>query len=498
MITNDDSRWADLFSGKNGASAIALSLGVALHAINILVATTILPSVVQDIGGLNLYAWNTTLFVVASILGSALSARLLSGYGARSAYLVASLFFIAGAMLCALAPSMPVMLIGRTVQGFGGGLIFALSYAMINLVFEQKLWPRAMALISAMWGIATLVGPAVGGIFAELNAWRWAFGILLPIMVLYAGFTFLILPKGKPQQQAAPLPVAQLLLLAVAVLVVSAGSLADSAWVNFGGIALAVLMMVWLIRREAHSRARLLPQGALRRGSPLASLYITVSLLVVGMTSEIFVPYFLQTLHGQSPLISGYIAATMAAGWTLSEILSSGWRSAGMRRAIISGPLFVFVGLLALGVLMPTPSGGHWSALTPIVIALTVVGFGIGFGWPHLLTRILQVSPEADKDIAGASITTVQLFATAFGAALAGMVANLAGLNVPGGAPGAASAARWLFLLFALAPLLAVFSAWRCAAITPPVVATSDTEIALASPGLSLSATPVSQCVRPE
>ena len=76
-------------------------------------------------------------------------------------YLVASLFFIAGAALCALAPSMPVMLAGRTVQGFGGGLIFALSYAMINTVFEQRLWPRAMALISAMWGIAT--GGAGGG-----------------------------------------------------------------------------------------------------------------------------------------------------------------------------------------------------------------------------------------------------------------------------------------------------------------------------------------------
>ncbi|MBE0148440.1 MFS transporter, partial [Serratia fonticola] len=341
MITDDNSRWSDLFSGKNAASAIALSLGVALHAINILVATTILPSVVQDIGGLDLYAWNTTLFVVASILGSALSARLLSGYGARSAYLVASLFFIVGAMLCALAPSMPVMLIGRTVQGFGGGLIFALSYAMINLVFEQKLWPRAMALISAMWGIATLVGPAVGGIFAELNAWRWAFGILLPIMVLYAAFTFRILPKGKPQQRPTPLPLIQLLLLAGAVLVVSAGSLADSGWLNVGGIVLALLLLIGLIRREGHSRARLLPHQALRRGSALASLYATVTLLVIGMTSEIFVPYFLQTLHGQSPLISGYIAATMAAGWTLSEILSSGWRGVGIRLAIISGPILV-------------------------------------------------------------------------------------------------------------------------------------------------------------
>ncbi|VXC62690.1 MFS transporter (fragment) [Enterobacterales bacterium 8AC] len=108
MITDDKSRWSDLFSGKNSAIAIALSLGVALHAINILVASTILPSVVQDIGGLDLYAWNTTLFVVTSILGSVLSARLLHRNGARGAYLVASLFFILGAVLCALAPLLAI------------------------------------------------------------------------------------------------------------------------------------------------------------------------------------------------------------------------------------------------------------------------------------------------------------------------------------------------------------------------------------------------------
>ena len=81
------------------------------------------------------------------------------------------------------------------------------------------------------------------------------------------------------------MPAAQLLLLTVAVLVVSAGSLAHSAWINLAGIALSLLLMAWLLKREAHSRARLLPRGALRRGSSLAALYITTALLVIGMTS---------------------------------------------------------------------------------------------------------------------------------------------------------------------------------------------------------------------
>lgn len=113
--------WAALLSGRNGVRSLALAGGVVLHAINVYIATTILPSVVRDIGGLDYYAWNTTLFVAASILGSALAAKLLATAGPRSAYVIATLVFTIGTLLCAVAPSMPVMLGGRLVQGLGGG-----------------------------------------------------------------------------------------------------------------------------------------------------------------------------------------------------------------------------------------------------------------------------------------------------------------------------------------------------------------------------------------
>lgn len=466
MQINNETRWSDLFSPSNRASAIALCGGVILHAINIFLATTILPSVVEDIGGLNLYAWNTTLFVVASIIGSTLSARLLSARGPRGAYLLATLFFALGSTLCALAPSMSLMLLGRTVQGFGGGFLFALSYAMINLVFHSSLWPRAMALISAMWGIATLMGPAIGGIFAELHAWRWAFGVLLPIAIIYGFFTYRILPKGQASNNSASgIPVTQLALLVTAVMVVSAASLISDPRINVAGVVLA-LFLVWVIsRKEAVSRTRLLPKNALRPGSPHIVLYATLVLLIIGLACEIYIPYFLQTLHGQSPLASGYIAATMSAGWTASEIMSSGWKGRAMRFSVISGPVLILLGLLGLSWLMPQHTLGSWLTLTPMVVGFTAIGFGIGFGWPHLLTRILQVSSEEDKEIAGASITTVQMFATALGAALAGTIANLSGLTESGQGDGVANAAFWLFLLLAIAPLLAIYTATRAAAL---------------------------------
>jgi MFS family permease len=115
--------WRDLLAGANAARSLVLAGGVGLHAVNIFIATTILPSVVADIGGLAYYAWNTTLFVVVSIVGSAASAHALGRFSPRGAYLLATALFAFGTLTCAIAPSMPVLLAGRSLQGFGGGML---------------------------------------------------------------------------------------------------------------------------------------------------------------------------------------------------------------------------------------------------------------------------------------------------------------------------------------------------------------------------------------
>lgn len=459
-MQTQEGNWRALLSGKNAAYSLALSGGVALHAINIYIATTVLPSVIKEIGGLNLYAWNTTLFVIASILGSTLTAKLLDIVGSRKSYTIASILFMIGSLICALATNMPIMLIGRTIQGLGGGFLFALSYTMIYTVFDERLWPRAMALISGMWGIATLLGPALGGIFAEMDAWRAAFGILIPITLLYLMLVWLVLPEREHNNPTNKLPIPQLVLLITAVLVISIGSMSQSQLWNIAGIVLASIIILVFIRKEFTNETKLLPKNALRLNSPLLTLYMTIGLLVIAMTSETFVPYFLQKLHAQTPLASGYLAALMAAGWTISEIFSSGYKNNAIRKAIISGPILVLLGMLILAFSMPYDNQSK-IILGLICIGLILVGFGIGLGWPHLLTRILQVAPIDDKDSAATSITTIQLFATALGSALAGMITNLGGLNVQGGLEGTSTAAFWLFIILAITPLIAIFSSIR-------------------------------------
>lgn len=456
--TRQQTSWGELLQGRNGLRSIALAGGVALHAVNIYVVTTILPTVIDEIGGLGYYAWNTTLFVVASIVGSVLSAKLIDTMGPRLAYLVALAGFSLGAVFCATAPSMPILLLGRTVQGLGGGVLFALSYALIRVVFDPRLWPRAMALVSGMWGVATLCGPAVGGVFAQTGHWRWAFWSLLPIALLLALIVLVQFGgRGLGATANTRVPLRSMMLLIFSVLAISMASLSRHLAWNVIGILVGVVITVVISRIDMRAEAKLLPSGAWSLSTQLGLIYAMMGLLVAGMTTEIFVPYFLQVIHRMTPLAAGYMTAIMAGGWTLASLYSAGRGEAGQTyRFIRLSPPVVLMALLGLAATMPITSwGGALVGSAVYCVALAAVGFGIGLSWPHLLTRVFSAAASGEETLASSSITTVQLYATALAAALAGVAANAGGLTDPGGIKGAQSAALTLFASFAVAPLLA-------------------------------------------
>lgn len=449
--------WSELLSGRNGLRSIAVAGGVALHAVNVYIVATILPSVVQDIGGLAYYAWNMTLFVVASIFGSALSPKAFDKFGPRRAFLVAIVLFSAGTAACALAPSMGWMLAGRTLQGFGGGLLLGLSYSSIRIVFEERLWPKAMALVSSMWGVATLAGPAIGGIFADAGYWRWAFGAVLPVALFLAVLVqtqIAATSSSKGKQGAVRIPTAQIALLVVSVLIISVASLSGHMGWSTLGIVVALAVAWGVPRLDARNTTRLMPEGAYDVNR-LGSIYACVALVSIGITVEMFVPYFLQVLHGHTPLMAGYLSALMSAGWTIGAITSTSRTAATADVFVRVGPIISALSLASLGLLLPwgliSDSLLRWVVVAPLV----GVGLGIGMCWPHLLTYVFKVAPAGQENMASSAIITTQLYAMALGAAVGGVIINAAGFTNPGGVQGTAQAALALLLVIALAPGLA-------------------------------------------
>lgn len=454
-----EASWAELLSGRNGLRSLALAGGVAVHAVNVYIATTIMPSVIQDIGGQQYYAWNTTLFVVASIVGSALTSRILERWGLRLGFLLTLAIFTLGTVLCASSPHMWWLLLARAVQGFGGGLLLGLSYSSIRIVFAERLWPKAMALVSSMWGVATLAGPAIGGVFAQSGHWRWAFLAILPLI---AGLVVLVWTQlnayrqSLSQSSGSTLP--QIFLLTSSVLLVSGASLFESWGINFIGAFLGMAVLAYLIRFDGRASTRLFPVGTYSLRQPLGSLYACIGLMSISVTAEIFIPYFLQVIHLMSPLKAGYLTVLMSAGWTLGTIASSSRPHRVGAYFLVIGPVLSCISLLALAVLIPWQALSlEWQLSWLMYPALLGVGLGIGICWPHLLTRVFKAAPKGQENIASAAITTLQLYAMALGASVAGLIANAAGFSRPGGLIGAQQSSMALFIAFALCPALAAF-----------------------------------------
>lgn len=449
--------WQALFSKPNALKALVLALGVMLHATNVYLATTIMPSIVKEIGGLEYYAWNTTLFVVASVIGSVISTHQMALFGPRKAYQMGIVLFSIGTLLCTLAPTMYLLLLGRFIQGYGGGLLFALSYAMIRLVFAPKLWSRAMALISGMWGIAAFSGPFIGGVFATYGHWRWSFGSLLFFCLFIFIIASVVLPKQKNSAVAMPIPYLKLVLLSFAIFAVSIGSTQKEIGANFIGLAIAFLFLLLLVASEKNSSTRLLPTGAYKISSTLGSTYAIMALLTLATSIEIYVPYFAQMKHNFTPLEAGYLTVLIAIGWTLSSLVFSGYKREAVYKISTIGTCLMLFSLVGLGYINQVTSLSSLVHLLLTCLFLFAIGAGIGMGWPHLLTQVFSLAPKGEEDLTASSVTTIQLIATSFGAALAGLVANLGGITDTTTLEGVTNASIYLYSCFALAPLLALF-----------------------------------------
>ena len=448
--------WRELLGPKNLGASTVLAGGVALYATNEFLTISLMPSAVADIGGHRYYAWVTTVYLVASVVAATTVHSLLLRLGPRLAYLLGLTVFGTGSLACAAAPTMEVLLLGRAVQGAAGGLLAGLGYAVINTALPSTLWTKASALVSAMWGVGTLVGPAAGGLFAQFGSWRWAFGVLVILTVVMAGLVPVALParrEAEVDDARIPIPVWSLLLLGAAALAVSVAGIPHDWRATVALLTLGAALVAVFIYVDRRLPAAVLPPSTFGSG-PLKWIYLTLGMLMAATMADMYVPLFGQRLAHLTPVAAGFLGAGLAIGWTVGEISSASLRNNRVIvRTVSVAPLVMAIGL-ALAALTQYEEASI-GLVVMWALALLITGVGVGIAWPHLSAWAMScVDDPAEGPAAAAAINTVQLICGAFGAGLAGVVVNLT-------ETGDATPARWLFATFAALAALVVVASIR-------------------------------------
>jgi MFS family permease len=444
--------WRELLGSRYAPIASVLAGGVLLEASNVYLTTSLLPTIVGDIGGAEFYAWTMMTFLLASVVSAMMVSRILTQQGAVRAYLLALGLFALGSLLCAASPWMWALLSGRAVQGLGGGLLGGLGYALIQRALPERLWARGAALVSAMWGVGNIVGPVVGGVFAQLDAWRVTFVGLAVVSALIGVVVVRALPRTARARSSESIPWASLVLLSGGVAAVGIASVVPTGLGTGVALVVGAVLGGWFLRHERRGRTGILPRVTFISGSSLGWVYLTVAVLAFAIGTEAFIPLFGQEIGGLMPFVAGLLGAALSLGWSVTQIFTANATGIRSRRALITiGPLVVAAGLASFGLLQQ--QGPSALVITLWFVTLFLAGAGIGLSFPHLTVAALgSTSGEEEGAKAAAAVNTVFIIASAFSAALAGVLVNLA-------APDHVASAQLLMFVFAGITALGAFIA---------------------------------------
>lgn len=454
--------WSDLLKPEWVPPLAVLLCGVLLHSMNVLIVATVLPSIVAEVGGATMMSWPTTAFLASSILAAALTGLFTVAIGPRTAYCTGALIFGVGAVLCAHAGSMGQFIAGRFAQGFGGGLLAAVAYILVRSTFPEPLWPRVLALISGAWSVSILLGPLAGGVFARNGDWRSVFIGVTALAVLLAAAALRVLPRAErePAEKLPRVPGARVALICVAIIALSSAAVIDAPLGKAGAIALTLAALAGMLRLNRSAATRLLPGDAFSlRTVTGVGMWCALLMAIAYSPLQIFVPLFLQTLHGFDPLSAGYAVASSSLGWTVAALAVAGFSSAWSRRMLILGPAVMAIGLLGVAVL------GFSGSIAGLLLAILMVGLGIGMCWAFVAQGIMGGAAPEEATIAASAMPTVQQVGLALGGATAGLIANMAGIS-DGDLDGITQAAFWVPASFICAAVAAGGMGLRLALLT--------------------------------
>lgn len=419
---------------ERGPLLLAIMVASGLVAIDATILATAVPTIVDDLGGFSQFPWLFSIYLLAQAVSVPVYSKLADVLGRKPIILFGIGLFLLGSILCGLAWSMPALIAFRAVQGLGAGAVQPIAITMVGDIYTLSERARVQGYLASVWAISSVVGPTLGGVFAQFTGWPWIFYINIPLGLLAAVLIIRNFDE-KVERHTHRIDYAGAALLTASLTLLILGLLEGGiAWewnspTSLAIFAVGIVLFAAFLAVERRAAEPVLPLWAFTRPLLLTTtlLAFAVGAVLIGLTS--YIPTYLESALGTPPLLAGLALAALTLGWPIAATLAGRvYLRIGFRSTVLIGMIIVILSATAMVLIAPFPS------VALIAITCFVMGLGLGLSASPALIAAQASSSWRERGV----VTGTNLFArsvgSAVGIAILGAVANGIISGYPGGA----------------------------------------------------------------
>ncbi|HEY6957913.1 MAG TPA: MDR family MFS transporter [Candidatus Limnocylindria bacterium] len=424
---------ADRITGRRlVAVTIGILLALFLVALDQFVVGSAMPRIVAELHGLDSYSWVLTAYLVSLTTVTPIAGKLGDLFGRRSVLLVGMVGFALSSALCGQAADMTQLIAFRAVQGVFGGLLFSNVFASVADLFAMEARVRVQGALGGVFGIASLVGPTIGGYLTDGAGWRWAFYVNLPVSAVAIALVLVAMPRIRSTASLRDVDLAGALTLAggLVPLLVGVSITRDHAWGSgevLGLLAIATVMLVVFVGRELRARDPIVPLALFTDRTFTVAVVAGFFIYVAFFSALLFVPLLYQGVLGIRPSDSGVLVTPMLLGLIAGSVI------AGQLMLRVSRYRYLGTGatlLVALGAALLAQTTIA-SDQQDVVRALVILGAGIGVTIPLYLN---SAQAAVERRLVGVVTSQVQFWRQIGGTIGVAVLGSLLSARLPASA----------------------------------------------------------------